>query len=256
MSILDLLRRRLTKPSTEEELVHALEIEAKLVDYSGPYSCSDNPLIRRSEESAFFNFISAMKSGGKYGPKTLQWVISQGDAIIDNLTTSFDDAILDRNAVLIAYIILALCDIGSPRSANTLISCFDKNFGTARIMRGEVFFSFELSGIYSHITSYLCDLQSKNKLPEDVLPRLRAFLENAYSVPANFNALPYVIDAVSILGGQKDFPLIANFLDYSCPEYDISEREIQDSARKAKNLLQEREATTWNNKGDAFYSLG
>ncbi len=241
MDILDRILERFITPSTKQKLVCALESEAESIRY---------------EDSAFATLISAMKSGGKYGPRALQNVILNGDAIIDDLTNSLDNAIIEQNVGFIAYIILALCDIGSPRSANTMISCFNKNFGTARIIRGNVFFSFDFSDIYHHITIYLHNLQSDDKLPEYVLPKLRAFLENALSHPAYFNALPYVIDAVSLLGEKVDIPLIEKYLAYSCPEFDISEKEIRDSAKRAKDLLQERENSAWNNKGFDLYKLG
>ena len=66
----------------------------------------------------------------------------------------------------------------------------------------------------------------------DILPRLRAILENDKQ-NRRLNALPYAIRAIGFIGDDSDIPLIEQFLNYSCPDFDISQATIREEAKRA-----------------------
>lgn len=166
-------------------------------------------------------------------PLYLRNVISLGEPAVKILGSGLDGAPVDQMGKKM-YFAIALSYIKSPLVNDPLCGFLELNAGMF-VWPGEMggrivmFDGFEV--IYMAIARAFYWNQAT-----DMLPRLRAILENDKQ-NRRLNTLPYAIRSIGFISDESDILLIKQFLNYSCPDFDISQATIREEAKRALYAL-------------------
>lgn len=208
----------------------ALKTVRRLADLSEFFP--SDPLTTRQLFDVLISLPSTNEPKASW-PLYLRNVISLGEPAVESLGSGLGGAPVDQMGKKM-YFAIALSYIKSPLVNDPLCGFLELNAGMF-IWPGEMggrivmFDGFEV--IYMAIARAFYWNQAI-----DMLPRLRAILENDKQ-NRRLNALPYAIRAIGFIGGEGEIPLIEQFLNYSSPDFDISQATIREEAKRALYAL-------------------